>query len=193
MPWQYWFCKFNGNNFHVEKPECVIDPPADDVKCVKEGQGYQQLKGKISGSKLLQSPESDLGKHKYRSKSIRVAGIALKIKKISFVDDNLVEAILQFGPHKNQDCADVSWKPECWGRLWRSGVVWCCCCCDHNDHHNATIMRREMRKLLTNDSNEADHRDEDAIAGVLIPLDNLAIQNCNEALWVYCIRCIGDF
>ena len=50
-----------------------------------------------------------------------------------------------------------------------------------------------MRKLLTNDSNEADHRDEDAIAGVLIPLDNLAIQNCNEALWVYCIRCIGEF
>ena len=50
-----------------------------------------------------------------------------------------------------------------------------------------------MRKLLTNDSNEADHRDEDAIAGVLIPLDNLAIQNYNNALWVYCIRCIGDF
>ena len=34
-----------------------------------------------------------------------------------------------------------------------------------------------MRKLLTNDSNEADHRDEDAIAGVLIPLDNLEMQN----------------
>ena len=43
-----------------------------------------------------------------------------------------------------------------------------------------------MQKLLTNDSNEADHRDEDAIAGVLIPLDNLAIQNYNNALWVYC-------
>ena len=42
-----------------------------------------------------------------------------------------------------------------------------------------------MRKLLTNDSNEADHRDEDAIAGVLIPLDNLAIQNCNNVLWFF--------
>ena len=50
------------------------------------------------------------------------------------------------------------------------------------DHRNATITRRKMRKLLTNDSNEADHRDEDAIAGVLIPLDNLAIQNCNKVL-----------
>ena len=50
-----------------------------------------------------------------------------------------------------------------------------------------------MRKLITNDSNEADYRDEDAIAGVLIPLDNLAIQNYNNVLQVYYIRCIGDF
>ena len=69
-----------GNDFHVETPECVIDPPADDVKCVKEGEGYQQLKGKICGSKLLQSPKSGLGKHKYRSKyrSGHVDGIVLK-------------------------------------------------------------------------------------------------------------------
>ena len=45
--------QIEGIDFHVEKPECVIDPAADDVKCVKEGQGYQQLKGKICGSKLL--------------------------------------------------------------------------------------------------------------------------------------------
>ena len=67
-----------GNDFHVETPECVIDPPADDVKCIKEGEGYQQLKGKISGSKLLQSSKFDLGKYKYKSKSGQVADIVPK-------------------------------------------------------------------------------------------------------------------